>query len=279
MRLLALVSLKGGTGKTTLTAHLATALARRGRRPCAVDLDPQGSLGLHFGMRPGSRLGLIHVGAPRADVGRDPGRGEVPCVPFGDCTPDELAWAEAEVAADPGWLARRLDALVPAACDCIVVDTPAGRTPWLRAALALADDVLVVLLPDAASYATVPATEALLDAWWPAGGAAARYVVNQVDGRRPLCADVVAALRHALGERLLPGVVHLDERVRESLAAGVTLLDDPAGSRVLVDLEALAEAALADRPGAAEPARTSAKPEAANATRRPVPVEAKTDVE
>ena len=42
--ILSVAALKGGVGKTTLTAHLAGALARRGYRVLVVDLDLQGSL-------------------------------------------------------------------------------------------------------------------------------------------------------------------------------------------------------------------------------------------
>ena len=45
MRVLALVSQKGGTGKTTLAGHLAVQATSRGDGPVAlVDTDPQGSL-------------------------------------------------------------------------------------------------------------------------------------------------------------------------------------------------------------------------------------------
>jgi chromosome partitioning protein len=39
----ALLNQKGGVGKTTLAVHIATALAKRGRRVMLVDADPQGS--------------------------------------------------------------------------------------------------------------------------------------------------------------------------------------------------------------------------------------------
>ena len=46
MTIVSLVSIKGGVGKSTLTASLATAVARRlnGQHVAAIDLDPQNSL-------------------------------------------------------------------------------------------------------------------------------------------------------------------------------------------------------------------------------------------
>jgi chromosome partitioning protein len=45
MRVLALASQKGGSGKTTLTRHLAAQAERAGHGPVVlIDIDPQGSL-------------------------------------------------------------------------------------------------------------------------------------------------------------------------------------------------------------------------------------------
>jgi chromosome partitioning protein len=242
MKVVALVSLKGGTGRTTLTALLATRLARRGQPVWAVDVDPQGALGLHFGMPPGTPLGLAHpeTGAAEVEAWLKQSAAPVPYVPFGACGPDALARLEADVARDPAWLSRRLAALAPDARGFVLLDVAAGPTPWLRQALAIADAALVVLLPDAASYATLPATEALF-----AGARPPFYLVNQMDGRRPLCGDVWLAMGRVLRERLLPWPIHADERVREALAKGTTLLDEPDGSQVVADLAPVADWLLA----------------------------------
>lgn len=46
----AVVSPKGGVGKTTVVANLATALLDGGRPVTVVDLDPQNALRLHLQM-------------------------------------------------------------------------------------------------------------------------------------------------------------------------------------------------------------------------------------
>lgn len=43
MKIVAIISQKGGAGKTTLSVHLATAGAQSGHSAAIVDLDPQGT--------------------------------------------------------------------------------------------------------------------------------------------------------------------------------------------------------------------------------------------
>jgi chromosome partitioning protein len=52
LQIIAVVNFKGGSGKTTTTAHLAQHLALTGHRVLAIDLDPQASLTALHGIQP-----------------------------------------------------------------------------------------------------------------------------------------------------------------------------------------------------------------------------------
>src|ERR1700733_9546295 len=61
MPLILFNSPKGGVGKTTLAAHVAAILAKRGYRVLALDLDPQNALRLHLGLPIRDESGYLNV--------------------------------------------------------------------------------------------------------------------------------------------------------------------------------------------------------------------------
>jgi chromosome partitioning protein len=67
MRTIAILSRKGGAGKTTLAAHLAVEAAAGGARVLVVDADPQASLADWWRSRAADDLDLVEAAA--ADLG------------------------------------------------------------------------------------------------------------------------------------------------------------------------------------------------------------------
>jgi|EndMetStandDraft_3_1072993.scaffolds.fasta_scaffold57539_2 chromosome partitioning protein len=109
MKILGLVSQKGGTGKSLLAAHLAVAFEETGVPAVAIDLDPQES--------------LKEWGTSR--------RGEAPTV----------------VAALVKRLATMLDASRKAGIGIVIIDTPPHSDKNALGTIAVADFVLVPIRP------------------------------------------------------------------------------------------------------------------------------------
>ncbi|WP_322004249.1 cellulose biosynthesis protein BcsQ [Paraburkholderia tropica] len=228
MKVVSVVSAKGGVGKTTVAANLASVLAAQGRHVVAVDLDPQNSLRLYFGVPLDSVDGLSRAaltGAPWQSAMVDGSDGVV-VLAFGALIEEEQHLFERHLDENPQWLLRGLESLRLDEPDIVVIDTPPGSSAYTRAALTAAHFAVNVVLADAASYAAIPQMQRMIDAY-----AAPRpefrgegYVVNQVDQSRQLNKDVLRVLRDMLGDHMFPGVVHDDEGVSESLACNTTVV-------------------------------------------------------
>ncbi len=231
MKILAVVSAKGGVGKTTLAANLGAALALNSRVVC-VDLDPQNALRLHLAVAmdelDGVSRATLEGRALSTALFQSPGSPAV--LPYGGITESDRDAFEVHLSEHPDWLARGLDSLGLGEDDYLVIDTPPGPSLYLQQALRVAKYVLVVLHADAASFATVPAMEGLIERYCKDRGdfLGSAYVLNNVNSNQTLSRDIVEILRGKLGDRMVPMVIHQDEAVRESLASDQLLADyDP----------------------------------------------------
>ncbi|TDN63427.1 cellulose biosynthesis protein BcsQ [Paraburkholderia sp. BL10I2N1] len=249
MKVIAVVSAKGGVGKTTLAANLASVLASRGRRVIAIDLDPQNALRLHFGIALDSIDGLSRAtlsGDSWQTVMMD-GIDGVTVVPYGAVVEDDRRRFEAHLDRDPLWIAQTLASLGLDAADVVIIDTPPGSSTYTRSALCAASFALNVVLADAASYAAIPLMERLIETYAaprPEFGGEG-YVINQVDQSRQLSKDVLKVLRQLLGARLFSGVIHADEAISEALACDTTLIHYDPLSQAAADLRACGDWLLA----------------------------------
>lgn len=234
MKVIAIVSAKGGVGKTTLTANLATALQREGVATLlVVDMDPQNALGLHFGADPRSLAGVSRASLADEDWGsvcvQSPSGVHV--LPYGVVNESDRVAFERHLDAHPNWLGQQLQGLELPEDAVVLIDTPPGPSVYMQQALSAAQVVVVVSLPDAASYAALALMQRLVHTYCTPRPdfSETLYVLNQVDGARQLSKDITRVMQDNLGERLV-GVVHEDQAVREALAYDQSVLEyDPQG--------------------------------------------------
>jgi len=223
MSVVGVVSMKGGVGKTSVTANLAAALSSKlgSDRVSVVDLDPQNALHWHFGIVDSEAAGVCQQSL-RADDWAGVALAnefDVDCLPYGAASEVDREAFEALLAAEPDWIGRHIRQAGLDQDRVVLIDTPPGSTVYLKQVFACADLVLIVLLADAGSYATIPAMESWLDEMssvYP--HLRSIYVLNQVDRSDSFNRDVADLLQRHLGERLAPIGIHSDEAVSEALA-------------------------------------------------------------
>ena len=124
IRTLAVISQKGGSGKTTLALALAAAHELAGGQAALIDLDPQGSAAM---------WGRLRGGVPPAVI-----------------------------AAHPPRLARVIAAAADAGASLVVIDTAPREAGGAAEAARLADLVLIPCRPSAVDLAAIPATLATI---------------------------------------------------------------------------------------------------------------------
>ena len=135
---IAVLSQKGGTGKTTTVRTLADAFRRSGVRTLAVDLDPQGNLSDYFDLPPDVEPTIADVLA---------GRGSAAEAIHEDLIPANLRLAEAELMLG-GKMGRELTlrralAKAPEQYELILIDCPPSLGLLTINALVAADHALI----------------------------------------------------------------------------------------------------------------------------------------
>ncbi len=140
---LAIVSPKGGVGKTTLCLNLAFAFAQLGRKTLLIDTDPQGGIGHSLSGRAKDARGLVDLvaGDPATDVIIQTRNPSLAILPVGQPPWDRLSAWSAEMA-EPGFLAAHL-APLEASYDIAIIDTPAGLAGPTYGVMAYATDILM----------------------------------------------------------------------------------------------------------------------------------------
>jgi chromosome partitioning protein len=158
-KILAVVSQKGGVGKTTTAVNLGAAFARRGLRTLIVDVDPQGSVRYGAGLMRGHATrgfaDYLSGASPLADVILPTALPTLRVMLVGSVTQEADHTDYARAIAEGDVLPQML-AAAAARCDVVVVDTPPGLGSITRRVLASSSRVLVPLQCEPLVLQTTP---------------------------------------------------------------------------------------------------------------------------
>jgi chromosome partitioning protein len=220
---LAVLSQKGGTGKTTAVRTLADVMRRVGLDTLAVDLDPQGNLSDYFDVPPEAEPTVADVLTGRA-VASD--------AIHDDVIPANLQLAEAELTL-AGKMGRELTlrrALrdLDRAYDVVLLDCPPSLGLLTVNALVAADHALITA---EAQYFALQGVEQALevielardnlnpDLSWIG------VVLNLADMRTVHSREAYASLAEAFGDRVFDTTIRQSIAYAESAERGVSILD------------------------------------------------------
>lgn len=236
MFVIAVMSSKGGVGRTTLAANLAVILSERSLPVTLIEYDPQHTLAAHFGLATDSagwaRAWL--AGEPLAAAVHQPNT-LLRLLPFGALPVAGHAALAQALAARPA-LPELLAALPSEAEGVVIIDTPAGGNAYASQAQAGADGVLSLWLCDTASLLAHEA------GWEPVPGSGRhQHVLNQINATRPVRREVFKRWRERLGQRMLPVPVHQDESVSDALDGGSTVVRLSQHSQAAHDFRGIAD--------------------------------------
>lgn len=241
MQVITFISGKGGVGKTTLAVNVAVALAQRKKRVVLIDLDPQNAQRLHLGMDPDEIAGLSREGITPSSMFDSPF--DVKFIPFGRVSESELMDFESELKKHPTWVSDGIDSLSEDEFDFAVIDTPPGPTVYLQQALLAANRALIIVLADAASYASISKIELLVNEYTRAQSSfmGTNILINQMPTQGKLAHQVRTAIYADYGDRVVPVAVHRDTRVSQALAFERPVLQYEPGCKASLDIQYVAD--------------------------------------
>lgn len=210
-RILTVAQQKGGSGKTTLAAHIAVALARHSGEPVAIlDVDPQGSLGTWFEARE-DRLGEDNTGL--------------------------------EFRTASGWGARREARSLARSHGYVLVDTPPKTDTDAKPAIDAADFVIVPIQPTPVDLWATSQTIQLADR----EDTPALLVLNRVPPRASLTGETAEAIASS-GYEALDARLGNRTLFASAMGKGLTAQEDAATSKAALEISALV-AELVERTG------------------------------
>lgn len=227
---IAVVTQKGGVGKTTLALNLGAALARRGHRVLLIDLDAQAHLSRTLW---GEEEGLLEVlveGRKVTGLILETGQAGLSLVPAsGDMASADLQLAS--VYGREGVLRRALDTpAVQGKFDFVIMDTPPSLGLVTINALVAAEWLLVPLPADFLPLSALPLLESTLEKLREGIPEARQakilgFVLSMYDRRESVMREQVEGiLRERYGPLVFNTAVRVNANIKAAFASGQDVL-------------------------------------------------------
>jgi cellulose synthase operon protein YhjQ len=222
--LVAIFSLAGGVGKTSLVATIGRTLSSLGERVILTDTTSHGLLPFYFGASE-LRPGVIRTFSP----------------PSGsmDAPISLVSYDIDQIGADAAGQDQLIEdfLLNSRGSNRVVLDLTSSAAWVIRRVARFSPTVLIPVAPDMNSVISLQGVEKFFQSLTDSEGRPIQpnYLLNQFDAALPLHLDVREVLRRQLGDRLLPFVIRRSPAVSEALAEGMTVVDYAPESPVAED--------------------------------------------
>lgn len=226
--IVAVISRKGGVGKTTSVVSLAGALARLGKRVLVVDLDSQASASVSLGVARGDLAPSIHDVLFRSVRAAQAVRPTLTAGVDLITASADLMHADVELAPLRNREAKLRDVLQPivAGYDWILLDCPPSFNTLAQSALIASDHYIVPAVPHFLAFDGIQplleASERLAGRYGRASGFLG-VLLTMVDNRTKSARIQATLLREKLGDKVFDCEIPVNVRLAEAPESGQTI--------------------------------------------------------
>lgn len=150
--IISITNQKGGVGKTTTAASLASGLFSMGKKVLCIDLDPQGNLGFCLGLEAHPPVTLYEALLKKAPA--------ISCIlhtDYADIIPSDISLGSIEVEMTGKCESYLKDILTPFSTfyDYIIIDTPPALNILTVNAYVVSDHIVIPMFPEVLSLVGV----------------------------------------------------------------------------------------------------------------------------